>query len=398
MKSKVWGILIAGLTVPVTAYSHMNLVEVRGFGTLSGTYSDSDSLGYRPDLTKEGKAKKLSLKTDSLLGLQTDVYFSEAFKASVQIVGKDKVNDSIEESITLASLSYDVDNHWSIRAGRIGSDLTLIGDVGNIGYAYESVRPPSDFYGAIPFYYFDGLEILQRRSLDSGHLIAKAFYGRSGNTFKYNVTEHNFDLVPFMGAAVHYENGGFSYRAAYARTEVGSVNQSEMAQLETISFVPGIPETIDQVLGKHSPIDFYTTGIVYRYKSWKWFAEASYMDSDIATTLPSVSAYGALVKRFNDVALYSMLSHTQTIEPPQSANSKLPEPFYSDVQNVLNTADFKQTTASVGVRWDVASNVALKGQWDRIWVTANKDGLWDGGYTATGEQVNVFTLSMSFVF
>ena len=65
---------------------------------------------------------------------------------------------------------------------------------------------------------------------------------------------------------------------------------------------------------------------------------------------------------------------------------------------ILNAADFKQTTASVGARWDVASNVALKGQWDRIWVSANKDGLWDGGYAETDEQVNVFTLSMSFVF
>ncbi len=398
MKSKVWGILIAGLTVPATAYSHMNAVEVRGFGTLSGMYSDSESLGYRRDLTQEGSKRKLSLKTDSLLGLQTDVYFSEALKASVQIVGKDRVNNSVEDSITLASLSYDVDNHWSMRVGRIGSDLTLIGDVGNIGYAYESVRPPSDFYGAVPFYYFDGVEILHRRSLDSGHLIAKAFYGRSGNTFKYNLMEHDFDLVPFMGTAVHYENGGFSYRAAYARTEVGSVRPNEITQLEAISFIPGIPETLEQLLGKHTPINFYTTGFVYRYSSWKWLAEASYMDSDIATTLPSVSAFGGLVKRFDDVALYGLVSHTQTIKSPQSANSKLPEPFYSDIQNILNAADFKQTTASVGARWDVASNVALKGQWDRIWVSANKDGLWDGGYAETDEQVNVFTLSMSFVF
>ncbi len=402
MNLKVLGALLGLGFVPAVAYSSTNVVDIRGFGTLSGTYSDSESLAFRRDLTQEGKARQFSLSQDSLLGLQTDVYFTDALKASVQIVGKDRINNSVGESITWANLSYDFDNTWKIRAGRIGSDLTLIGDVGNIGYAYDWVRPPSDFYGAIPFYHFDGAEILYRSSLDTGHITTKVFYGRSGSSFKYKTSESDFDLVPFMGVALNYENSGFTYRAAYARTEIDSVNQTGIdalvSQLTANSFLPGVTETINQLDSRYSPIDYYTMGFEYRYSSWKWLAEASYMDSEIATVLPSMAAYTGLVKRFDDIAIYGLFAHTRTTQSPQSVDSDLPEPYRSYIQAGLNTADFEQSTASIGIRWDVIANVALKGQWDRSWVKANKDLLWDGDYISSDEQVNVFTLSMSFVF
>ncbi len=151
MKFSILGMLLVGITIPSIAYSSTEMVDVRGFGTLSGAYSDSESLAFRRDMTQEGKAKQFSLKQDSLLGLQTDIYLSDALKASVQIVGKDRINNSLDESITWANVSYDFNNEWNLRAGRIGSDLTLIGDVGNIGYVYDWVRPPSDFYSCNQF-------------------------------------------------------------------------------------------------------------------------------------------------------------------------------------------------------------------------------------------------------
>ncbi|MGP8304598.1 hypothetical protein [Vibrio sp. YIC-376] len=118
------------------------MVEFRGFGSLSAAYSDSATLGFRRDITQEGKTRELSLSQDSLIGLQTDTQFTDALKASVQIVGKDRVNNSLDEALIWAYVSYDFNNAWNVRAGRIGSDLTLIGDVGNISYAYDWVRPP----------------------------------------------------------------------------------------------------------------------------------------------------------------------------------------------------------------------------------------------------------------
>lgn len=402
MQCRIWGIVIGTFCFPTIAYANTQMIDIRGFGTLSGVYSDSESLAFRRDMTQEGRARQFSLSQDSLLGVQADILFTDALKASVQIVGKDRINNSLDESITWANLSYDFNNSWNVRVGRIGSDLTLIGDVGNIGYAYEWVRPPVDFYGAIPFYHFDGAELLYRHSFEQGNLSAKIFYGRSSSSFKYKTSESEFDLSPFSGLALRYENGGLTLRTAYARTEIDSLQQSGIDNLRTLlrtySFIPGVNETLSQLDIKHSPIDYYTAGAVYRYNSWKWLAEVSYMDTDMATVLPSLSAYAGVVKRFDDFAVFGLLAHTHTTRSTYSANAQLPEPLLSYVQTGLNSTDFEQKTASVGIRWDVATNMALKAQWDRAWVAANQDLLWDGKSVTSDEQVNIFTLSMNFIF
>lgn len=401
MTLQLRGMLLGALMLPSVSYSSTDMVEFRGFGSLSGAYSDAKSLGFRRDITQEGKTRQFSLSQDSLIGLQTDVQISDAFKASVQVVGKDRVNNSLDEAVTWANVSYDFNNAWNIRVGRIGSDLTLIGDVGNISYAYDWVRPPVEFYGAIPFYHYDGAEVLYRRSLTHGYLSAKVFYGRSGSTYKYESGESEFDLVPFSGAALRYENGGFTYRAAYAWTKLDSAQHSGISLrsiLKANDYMPGAKETLAQLAIDRSPIQYFTTGFEYRHASWKWLAEVSYMDVDLATILPSIAAYTGIVRRFNDFALFGLVSHVHPTHSPESVNSQLPEPYRSYIDYGLNEVDFEQSTASLGMRWDIAPNIAVKGQWDHTWVAANKSLLWDGKQSVSDEQVNIFTLGVSLIF
>ncbi len=393
--------LLGALLLPSVSYSSTDMVGFRGFGSLSGAYSDSKTLGFRRDVTQEGKTKQFSLSQDSLLGLQTDVQITDGLKASVQVVGKDRVNNSLDEALTWANVSYDFNNAWNVRVGRIGSDLTLIGDVGNISYAYDWVRPPVEFYGAIPFYHFDGAEILYRRSLTHGHLSAKVFYGRSGSTFKYETGESEFELIPFSGVALRYENSGVTYRAAYAWTELSFAQNSGVdlrSFLAENSHLAGMPETIDQFALDRSPIQYFATGVEYRNSTWKWLAEASYMYTDLATVLPTFSAYTGLVKRFESVALYGLFAHIQSMQSPETVSSKLLEPYRTYLQAGLNESDIKQSTASFGMRWDIAQNVVVKGQWDHTWVPAGKSLLWEGKSSVNNEQVNVFTLGVSFIF
>ena len=63
------GLLLGALIVPSIGYSGTDMVEFRGFGTISGAYSDSTTLGFRRDITQEGKTRQFSLSQDSLIGL-----------------------------------------------------------------------------------------------------------------------------------------------------------------------------------------------------------------------------------------------------------------------------------------------------------------------------------------
>jgi hypothetical protein len=54
---------------------------------------------------------------------------------------------------------------------------------------------------------------------------------------------------------------------------------------------------------------------------------------------------------------------------------------------------------SWGVRWDFASQVALKFQWDRSWIEQDSAYLWGRSSDEVAKQsVDVFTLSMNFIF
>ncbi|KFZ37899.1 hypothetical protein HR45_08640 [Shewanella mangrovi] len=378
-------------------------VQFRGFGTLSSAYSDSDILGFRRDLTQRGKMQQWQLGTDSVLGLQADMQLSERLKATVQLVGKDRVDNGLGESVEWAYLSYEPDNHWRIRLGRVGSDLTMIGDVGNVGYAYDWVRPPVEFYGAIPFYHFDGVEVNYRSQVADGYLSTKVFFGKSDSHFVYSTSDSDFDLSPFWGAAVHFEKGGLTFKAAYLYTKLSHVGNARMGQLrDALSLYaayPAVAETIE-ALKIDNATQYYTSGISYRLAQWTWLAEASLLDSQEHLLPKTMAAYTGVVRRFDHLSAFGLLGHIRTLSANYQVNPLVPEPLFSYSQAAFNSVDIRQSTASLGVRWDVASNTALKLQWDHSWVTEGKAMLWtvNDGTSTPDEQVNTVTLSVSFVF
>ena len=64
----------------------------------------------------------------------------------------------------------------------------------------------------------------------------------------------------------------------------------------------------------------------------------------------------------------------------------------------------EQRTTSLGVRWDVLSNVAIKAQWDRIVKPADSVGMFYVNETVGSDfydnkqTVNAVSLSVDFVF
>ncbi|QSX34188.1 hypothetical protein JYB87_02765 [Shewanella avicenniae] len=378
-------------------------IQFRGFATLSAAYSDSASLGFRRDMTQEGKFQQWSLAQDSAFGLQADVKLAPDWQATVQLVAKSRDDYKLLDNVELAFVSYEPNNNWRIRAGRIGSDLTMIGDVGNVGYAYDWVRPPVEFYGAIPFYHFDGIEVNHKTQVASGYLHTKVFYGKSDSRFIYAGTSSDFDLQPFWGAGVQFEKGAFTFRAAYLNTKLSNLGNEGLSELSNVlalyAAYPGVSDTLD-ALNIDTATQYYTSGISYRFANWSLLAEASLLDSEEPLLPSTFAAYTGIVRRIDNVAVYGLLGHVRSINASYQVSQMVPEPLYSISQSIFDGVDLRQSTASVGVRWDFRTDMALKLQWDHSWVTENKAMLWrtDSFGATPDEQVNVFTLSVSLVF
>ncbi|MBI2733516.1 MAG: hypothetical protein HYX44_09530 [Aquabacterium sp.] len=79
----------------------------------------------------------------------------------------------------------------------------------------------------------------------------------------------------------------------------------------------------------------------------------------------------------------------------------------SGIKGLLDVQKLAQRTITLGTRWDVMPNVALKAQWDQIHKPADSWGLFFTKDPSTAEaqsflqnrrKVNVLSVSMDFVF
>ena len=378
-------------------------VTLRGFGTLSATYVDSDDIGFRRNITQTGDYRGWTMQPDTILGVQADVDITDKLSSTIQLVAKDRPHDTLNDAIEWAYLTYRLDNQWTFRAGRIGMDHLAMSEYGNVGYAYDWVRPPVEFYGAIPYSSFDGLDVAYRFPFAEGYLTSKVFAGYLDETLVTQSGNHEFTLSPFYGANLRYENNNLTLHGSIIHMEIDSYSNKQSERLHyLLSQYPLYPSAeINQRLElEGGNLDFISLGMKYRNGPWTYSGEVTYLDSDSPMYLPYVGMYAGVSRRINDWSLYSVVSHAYTTEKPQTSHTnELPFPLSFYTNTVLNWVDLDQTTLSLGARWDFTNNMALKAQWDRTWIQEDEAYLWRRRSDRTPDtSIDTLTFSLNFVF
>ena len=69
------------------------------------------------------------------------------------------------------------------------------------------------------------------------------------------------------------------------------------------------------------------------------------------------------------------------------------------VDRVINKNGVDEKSISLGARWDVYPNIALKTQWSHYWLGANGTLFWeDNSSKEKAVQVNVLSFGIDFIF
>jgi hypothetical protein len=378
--------------------------KISGFGTLALTYSNSDDLGFRRDLTQDGLFNGVDATVDSLIGVQFDDQFASSWKGTLQLVGKQRAVNDFNNSIEWAYLTYQNSDDWTARIGRVAIDITLFDEFSNVSYAYDWVRPPVEFYGEVPIYSVDGGDFTYYHHGINGISSFKLIVGNSSRHYQ----TLDFDMHPLVAGAYKFETNNLIYRASMSHTTISHFFSGRVKELKnyfnSLPLLESLPESQD-ILSKldlnRGLVDYYSLGIDYRSGNWRWLGELSYLDTDVELLIPTVAMYGGVVRRFSGYSLFSTLSHTHstksTYQPPTSIY--MPPKLSQAAQLLFDFTDMEQTTLSIGTRWDIAQNLDLKFQWDSSWVDKNESLLWSGDSDSSDAQrVDVITLSLDFVF
>lgn len=423
MTSCQWRVLVAALVLLVGSLNSFAAddplgqgVRFRGFATLGLTNSGDDNLGLLRELDREAiYSGDWSFKADSLLGVQLDWQASDNLSAAIQLVGKDRVDDSLENSVEWAFLRYRINPSWTVRAGRMGMDLFMLSEYRNLGFAYLWARPPPEFYTMISFSNFDGVDIAWTRPLGEGMLTAKIQTGMSEFSTELAGVSLDLKLNPMVAGSLNWETEDWRVRFGASWNEVKSdqgyfPGSSQMAAgLEMASVIwPQALYIADQMRMDDPVITYYTLGASYNKAPWQIQSEISYVDSETGVLQPITSAYISAGYRIGNFIPYLMVAnshneHQDLPDPPvipgapQISSQLLMLKDYS--QSLFDAMSSDQTTLTAGLRWDFRYNMALKVQADHTWVSEDNRGSWAIRSLKVDEsEINTFSIILDGIF
>ncbi len=387
------------------------IFSFKGFGTLAVTGTDTDAIGFRRDIsTARGATTSWSIPTDSRLGLQIDANFNEHFSATGQWVLRDRSGQFFEQNLDLAFLRWNIRPDLVVRIGRVSPDIFMLSDHRNVSYAYPWMRPPHEFYGFIPFYHFDGIDITKKFELDGGLLTLKLFGGYSFYQLQLSETRKNDQGGAVFSSSAIYEKGDWKGRISYFQLDISHLSPENPIRNTLLNPAfnvvwPTIKSVEPLFNFNGTTIRYGALGFAYDDGIWQGQAEASYVDSGNHPLFPNRgSGYLSLGRRFSSVTLTTLLGISKSFD----RNIKVPNPLLPDpslltlqkgLDNAINNNGVDEKSISLGLRWDFYTNMAFKAQWSHYWLGDNGTQNWvEDPVQTPPDEANVISVGIDFVF
>jgi hypothetical protein len=368
-------------------------LTVTGFGTLGLARADDDAIRFVRDLSQPtGVGKSWTGRIDSLVGLQANYRFDDEWEGVVQAVSRYRHDRSHDPELTWAFLRHDPTPALSVRAGRLGTEFYMLADSRLVGYSNLTARPPADYFGTLIFSYIDGVDASATLPAGAGLLRGKLFAGRSPETTPF-MADIPWDLsgTRLVGGHVDYITGPWQLRAG--QTRVRWHGNAPLESLVGFDIIAAEPElTIARTSTR-----FDSLGAVYDDGPLQLQLMLSRTEHDSLAYEDSRAGFIIAAYRLGDVTPY--LGYSWSKSRQDSFATPSPEPLRGLINSLTAGSHSDQYTWTLGARWDVARNLALKAQADWIHAAPSSRFLYRdvAAYPWNG-RLGVLSLALDFVF
>lgn len=338
-------VLPFALSTAFAQESATSAIKISGFGTGALTWTDTDDAQYVRANQASGAGKSPRTGVDSNLGLQVDARINDWMSLTGQGLVRKAGEDAYGADATLAFAKFTLSDSLSLRAGRVGLPLFMISDYRNVGYANILLRPPTELYNLVPINSLDGADATWRQNVGNTTLTGQLAYGRT----------------------------------------------SEKA--------PGGLTTL--VITNHRVLNFSAEHGPFTARVVRSDAKYSAETGDFATPKRKISFTGAgLGVDWNNIVLQSEYGQTRGVGTGKNAWYVMAGyrvgqfvPFYNHGRV---TGESRQTSDSLGLRWDAFRSAAVKFQVDRV--KPEGDGMFVNVKPGFAGPVTVGAVSVDFVF
>ncbi|HEX5356829.1 MAG TPA: hypothetical protein VFW93_11465 [Aquabacterium sp.] len=399
-----------------------------------------------------------SMSPDSKLAVQGSYKFTPTFSGTAQIMTRYDANSQYVPTVDWLFAKWQVTPALTVRGGRLVAPNFMISDFRNVGYANTTVRPNLDVYGQVPVDQLEGGDVTFQHVLGSTTINATFFAGDANADYTsafrkgaLSIAPSSFQLKKTKGINITAEmDNGLTLRGGYSRSKIninsdsidrlqlsatclraisaGSDPCAAVAPFPAGSISGGLAAVLNDMGSQiataanglavqNGNVSF--TGFGFSYDQDNWIVSGEYTkrrsDNFVADTTGWYGLVGYRVAKFTPYVGLSRLTVNSanvsfTPVTPLAVNgvtTSVQTSANSGLQGYLDVQKLAQRTITVGTRWDVMPNVALKAQWDQVHKPADSYGLFFTKDPSTAEaqsflnsrrKVNVLTVSMDFVF
>jgi hypothetical protein len=379
-------------------------MTLRGFGTLGIARSSADQAGFVRDLSQpRGISDQWSGRIDSVLGAQANWQVTPEIELVGQGVSRYQYDESRNPEIMWAFAQWEPDPRLALRVGRLGADFLMAADSRLVGYSYLPVRPSVDFFGPLFFSYFDGADISITLPVGSGLLRTKAYAGHTQEKNSSAGLIWDASNSTVGGVVLDYFSGAWQWRASAAQIQLSS--DLPLGPLPGGLRATGQASAIaaaDAIAVGSTSSRFLSLGAVYDQGPLQVQGMFNTIRHETAAFQDSHAGYLLAGYRLASVTPFAGLSWWKS--RPQNIRTGLPNAnatliaLNEGFDMVMRDGGSEQTTYTLGLRWDVKPNVALKAQWDGVRGTSRslfpvrrEQAGWSG-------STDVVSLSLDFIF
>lgn len=393
--------------------------RVGGYGNLARSWDNHHELAPIRDVSQHadgGFAGGPTWKLDSRLALHAAYRASSELEFVGQIVARHQADRSLPGAIELAYGEWFATDKLSLRAGRFGYDAFLMSDHRNLGYAYDRMRPPTEFYGWVPLYSIDGIDIATDWKKADGHWRLRAQLGQNRTESPTGDDEYEFRTDYIWALTLSREAGPWRMKAGWSAFRIGSeakVLTPLHAGLEAVAAATaaGFPDISAEASALRQATSFRDTRINYltvglAYDDGAWLVQSEYGQSRATHAIAPAGdmAYLSVGRRLSDWTPFAGYSVSKPGEAPLAGSADWSAIGQSALQSqavfIANSSRIDQSTFTLGLRWDFHSQAAFKLQWDRTRINPQGYGVWFRSPESNNQAnwVSLVSAGVDFIF
>ena len=392
-----------------------DFITLHGFGSIGGAYQSNDNILYRNSLNSiNGSRGDFSFSNGTLLGLQLDVMPMDKLTFTLQGVASDNNGNDEILKIEWANIKYQFNDSFDLRAGRMRLSAFMFSDTINVSYSYDWLSLPN-MYSIVPFHSYQGIEANYTLVYSDFTIETKILFGEESDTLRIidfvetdKTQDFDVDAENIFGAMVEVSGENLKLRFGYTILDFTIYNKaySEIELYVQSSGIPLITETYNNFKIIDAPLSYLELGAVYDWRDAYVIGEyiKVFSDSFAADTTSWYIGGGYRFEAFTPFITYSKTWSKSNYEDMIIPSTAPPPIQFAAVSgnalfnNIANNNLISQETISIGLRYDVFENIALKVQYDlqKEYQDTSSTNIHFNGESQ--KYLNIFGLSLCFVF